>query len=104
MRHGSRCCQQVAFAEGYTAHDKKEVDGASLWVRRVVRLAWYGLFVWLLLQIAQSYGGMGGSEYYYLLDTHSLGALQRKKIPQIRDYCGSGWMGTGIFFLKIIPK
>jgi len=55
-------CQQVAFAEGYTAHDKKEVDGASLWVRRLVRLAWYGLFVWLLLQIVQSYGAMGGSE------------------------------------------
>ena len=54
---------QVAFAEGYTAHDKKEVDGASLWVRRLVRLAWYGLFVWLLLQIVQSYGAMGGSEY-----------------------------------------
>ena len=33
-----------------------------------------------------------------------LGALQRRKIPKIRDYYGSGWVGPGltrIFFGKL---
>ena len=37
-----------------------------------------------------------------------LGALQRKKIPNIRDYYGSGWVGPGLtqifFWGKIFPK
>ena len=28
----------------------------------------------------------------------------KKKIQKIREYYGSGWVGPGIFFLKIIPK
>ena len=38
----------------------------------------------------------------------SLGALQRKIIPKIRDYYGSGWVGPGVilnfFFLENSPK
>ena len=36
-----------------------------------------------------------------------LGALQRKQIPKIRDYYGSGWVGLGltrIFCLENRPK
>ena len=56
---------KIAFAEGYTAHDRKEGDGTgtSTWVRRAVKFAWYGLLVWLAFQLLQGYSAFGGSEW-----------------------------------------
>ena len=72
---------KIAFAEGYSARDSKggnpvEQSGASVMVKRLARLAWYGLLVWLGFQLLQGYSAFGGSEWngrsifsYLLLET-----------------------------------
>lgn len=55
---------KIAFAEGYMAKDKKESPGSvSSWSRRILKFAWYGLIIWLVLQILQTYTAIGGSKY-----------------------------------------
>lgn len=51
---------KIAFAEGYMAKDKKESPGTvSSWSRRILKFAWYGLIIWLVLQILQTYTAIG---------------------------------------------
>lgn len=53
---------KIAFAEGYMAKDKKESPGSvSSWSRRLLKFAWYGLILWLVLQLLQTYTAIGGN-------------------------------------------
>lgn len=54
---------KVAFAEGYMANEKKGESTAVLmsWPRRVLRIVWYALIIWLAVQILQTYSAMGGN-------------------------------------------
>ena len=52
---------KIAFAEGYSANDRKE-DPMSGWPKRAMRVVLWGVTLWLLFQIIQGYSAMGGSE------------------------------------------
>ena len=58
--------------------------------------------------MAARIGGIAAPQVIYLVSDWQ-GALQRKKIPKIRDYYGSGWVvGPGLtrifFFWENRPK
>lgn len=54
---------KVAFAEGYMANEKRAESVAMLttWPRRMIRVIWYALVLWLAISILQTYSALGGN-------------------------------------------
>lgn len=53
---------KVAFAEGYLAKDKKETSGpVSTWSRKLIKFCLYGVIIYFVLQLLQTYTAMGGN-------------------------------------------
>ena len=51
---------QVAFAEGYHAKEKTELDSKNTFSSRAFRLVFYLCLLWLAIQVIQVFSAVGG--------------------------------------------
>ncbi|XP_014786919.1 ATP-dependent zinc metalloprotease YME1L isoform X2 [Octopus bimaculoides] len=51
---------KVAFAEGYTARERREPDMKSTLMNRIFRVFFYLFLLWVILQVIQVLGSVGG--------------------------------------------
>jgi len=55
---------KIAFAEGYVAGERRSSTTTSpvaTWSRRFIKFFWYGLALWVILQLVQTYTAIGGN-------------------------------------------
>lgn len=52
---------KVAFAEGYTARERREPDIKNTMVNRIFRVFFYLFLLWIILQVIQVLGSVGGT-------------------------------------------
>lgn len=52
---------KVAFAEGYTARERREPDIKNTMVNRIFRVFFYLFLLWVILQVIQVLGSVGGT-------------------------------------------
>ena len=86
---------KIAFAEGYTANEKRETEQASPWPKRVARLVLYGVIFWLLLQVLQGYSAIGGSKFSHK-DLVSFNVFKKSPCVFPREF-------VFLMFLKNLP-
>lgn len=63
---------KVAFAEGYTARERREPDMKSTLMNRIFRVFFYLFLLWVILQVIQVLGSVGGGESMKSLFSYNL--------------------------------
>jgi hypothetical protein len=54
---------KIAFAEGYTTHEKKRSVSKSTWTTKILRGFMYAIGFYCIIQLIQVFSTVGGSKY-----------------------------------------